>query len=125
VACVYHHDALVDGFTSSLAVIIGVDTYSAGVPPLLYFAGHGVAFDALDNIGPTGYLLPVDAMLDDPATYLSMRALCQALSQLQCRHLLLILDCCFAGAIRWAGTRSVRDRPTSTPLYRPIYDRFI
>ncbi|MGD1852413.1 MAG: hypothetical protein ACFCBU_18130, partial [Cyanophyceae cyanobacterium] len=42
---------------------------------------------------------------------------------LPCRHLLLILDCCFAGTFRWAGTtRSVR---RSQQIYQERFNRFL
>jgi WD40 repeat protein len=87
---------------------------------LIYFAGHGIARNAED--GPAGYLIPQDAKLSDPATYLSMHTVYRALRQLQCRHLLVILDCCFAGTFRWAATRkalAVLDR-----VHREHFDRF-
>lgn len=70
---------------------------------VFYFAGHGVTQQESD--GPQGYLLPQDADKVSAARYLSMSALSETLEQLRCRHVLVILDCCFAGAFRWASTR--------------------
>ena len=44
---------------------------------------------------------------------------------LPCRHLLLILDCCFAGAFKWAS--QTRDIGALIPkvIYRERFDRFI
>ncbi|MBW4610489.1 MAG: caspase family protein [Hassallia sp. WJT32-NPBG1] len=71
-----------------------------------YFAGHGIAVDAIHNAdGPAGFLVPQDARIDNNSTLLSMTRLHDALQKLPCRHLLIILDCCFAGAFRWAGNR--------------------
>lgn len=87
---------------------------------LVYFAGHGIARNGED--GPAGYLIPQDAKLSDPASYLSMHTVYHALRQLQCRHLLVILDCCFAGTFRWASTRKalvLLDR-----VHREHFDRF-
>lgn len=93
---------------------------------LVYFAGHGVALDDETGVGPTGYILLSDAQLAVPGTYLSMGAIYTELAALPCRHLLLILDCCFAGVFRWATTRSVREYwPTNQPLYAPVYERFL
>jgi WD40 repeat protein len=69
----------------------------------LYFAGHGLALDGDD--GPQGYLLPSDAKRDTISSFLPMNELYEALKRLPCRHLLAILDCCFAGAFRWFSTR--------------------
>lgn len=88
---------------------------------LVYFAGHGLAEDGDD--GPAGYLVPQDARRDDATTLLPMTAFNQMLSALPCRHLLLILDCCFAGAFRWATTRQLREARLT--LYRERYERFV
>jgi Flp pilus assembly protein TadD len=91
---------------------------------LFYFAGHGIADDVLENQdGPVGYLIPQDAKLNNTNTYLPMQELHNALIELPCRHLLVILDCCFAGAFRWASlSREVERRYT---VYKERYDRFI
>ncbi|MBV7339523.1 caspase family protein, partial [Chloroflexi bacterium TSY] len=88
---------------------------------LLYFAGHGIALDGED--GPSGYLIPQDAKPEDPSTFLAMRDLHEWLNDLNCRQMLAILDCCFAGAFRWASTRHVRPLPET--IYQERYDRFI
>jgi hypothetical protein len=88
-----------------------------------YFAGHGIALDTLDNAdGPAGFLVPQDARMDNNSSLLSMKRLHDALQNLPCRHLLIILDCCFAGAFRWAGNR---EAVRQDKLYRERYDRFI
>ncbi len=91
---------------------------------LFYFAGHGIASDALESQdGPAGYLIPQDAILDQDNTYLPMQELHDALLELPCRHLLTILDCCFAGAFRWASlSRAARPR---VKIYKERFDRFI
>ncbi|MBO3460731.1 caspase family protein [Aetokthonos hydrillicola Thurmond2011] len=89
-----------------------------------YFAGHGIAKDALDSQdGPVGYLIPQDAKLDDDSTYLPMQDLHDALNALPCRHMLVILDCCFAGAFRWTSVQ--RDIEPKLKVYKERYDRFI
>jgi uncharacterized caspase-like protein len=70
---------------------------------LFYFAGHGIALPSGD--GPRGYVLPQDADRTSEDSYLPMVELQEALSALPCRHMLVILDCCFAGALRWASYR--------------------
>lgn len=69
----------------------------------LYFAGHGLALEG--DGGPQGYLLPCDAKRDAISSFLPMSELYEALKRLPCRHLLAVLDCCFAGAFRWFSTR--------------------
>ncbi|MEQ9000659.1 MAG: ABC transporter substrate-binding protein [Coleofasciculus sp. B1-GNL1-01] len=91
---------------------------------LFYFAGHGIASDALESQdGPAGYLIPQDAILDQNNTYLPMQELHDALLELPCRHLLTILDCCFAGAFRWASLS--RDLEPRVKIYKERFDRFI
>jgi WD40 repeat protein len=96
---------------------------------LFYFAGHGKAFDALeDKDGPVGYLFPQDAAVDnegkfDENTCVKMQDLHDALIKLPCRHLLVILDCCFAGAFRWASLQ--REAKAKVTVYKERYDRFI
>ncbi|MGF1988850.1 MAG: caspase family protein [Nostoc sp. ZfuVER08] len=91
---------------------------------LFYFAGHGIALDALENQeGPVGYLIPQDAISGDSSTYLPMQELHDALNALPCRHLLAILDCCFAGAFRWASLK--REVVRKVKVYKERYDRFI
>ncbi len=151
-------------FQQSLALIIGINAYGNGIPPLdtarhdaeklaeileeqheyevillldeqaslaairqlvreelpqrlgpsdrlfFYFAGHGIATDS--DTGPNGYLLPQDASVGREDTYLHMPVFHDALCELECRHMLVILDSCFGGAFRWSSTRSILDLPT-------------
>ncbi|MCI5137760.1 MAG: caspase family protein, partial [Candidatus Electrothrix sp. AR1] len=164
-------------FKTSLAVVIGIDRYSNGIPPLstavndatklaeilkeehgyevtllidedvtvsrletvfgeeflkqkkiskddrllVYFAGHGVASDG-EN-GPEGFLIPQDARREDSSTFWPMTELHKALEVLPCRHMLAILDCCFAGAFRWSSKRDFQPLPPI--VYKERYDRFI
>ena len=168
-----------EGFGRSLALIIGINAYSNGIPPLknavsdaralanllgdksrydnydevllrvdqnatlldikellesflkdelkendrllFYFAGHGTTSEGEE--GPVGYILPQDANASDPDTFLSMVDLHRALTELKCRHILIILDCCFAGAFRWAGTRHFRPLPAL--VYKQRYAGYI
>ncbi|MEE4296809.1 MAG: caspase family protein, partial [Wenzhouxiangella sp.] len=85
---------------------------------LLYFAGHGVALGD-GSEGPQGYLLAADARLGDQESWLPMNRLRKALEMLPCRHVLVVLDCCFAGSFRWASTRDVM--LSGRPLYDSQY----
>jgi Caspase domain len=88
---------------------------------LIYFAGHGIALDGDD--GPAGYLVPQDARPDDRQTFLPMTDLSAWLNRLPCRHLLLVLDCCFAGAFRWSSTRELGAVPEV--IHKERFDRYI
>jgi WD40 repeat protein len=89
---------------------------------LLYFAGHGVARGD-GSAGPQGYLLASDAALGVQSSWLPMDRLRKALEALPSRHLLVILDCCFAGSFRWASTRDVLLE--ARPLYDSQYLRYL
>lgn len=88
---------------------------------IFYFAGHGVATNSQD--GPEGFIIPQDAELGKNETFLRMSDLIKSLSQLDLHHLLVILDCCFAGSLRWSSTRNVITVPQT--IHRERYDRFI
>ena len=88
---------------------------------LVYFAGHGVALDGDD--GPRGYLVPQDARPGDSASMLAMTDLNGWLTALPCRHMLAILDCCFAGAFRWSVTRNIGGLPDV--IHKERYDRYL
>ena len=169
-------DTAPPGFERSLAVVIGINSYSHGIPPLLnavrdatavadslerqgfevlrlldaeatlsslshllshhlpslesppdrlliYFAGHGLAHTD-DEHQLSGFLLPSDARRDDTSSYWPMAALREALSHLPCRHLLLILDCCFAGAFPHSPSRDIRAPSVPAPLYLERFRHF-
>jgi hypothetical protein len=88
---------------------------------IIYFAGHGLPRSNDD--GPEGYLVPHDADPTKPELFLAMRDVSEALSKLECHHLLVILDCCFAGTFRWAGSRKAV--PTLETIRREHYYHFI
>lgn len=89
---------------------------------LIYFAGHGITRQSSDQ-GPQGFLVPQDADSNNPESMLPMRELYESLNKLECRHLLVILDCCFAGMFRWASTRKVVVVPET--IHWEHYYRFI
>ena len=121
----YAVELLVEGVTRARLVDLFTQTLPQQVSKddrlLVYFAGHGIALDGED--GPAGYLIPQDAKREESSTFLAMTELHGWLSALPCRHLLAIMDCCFAGAFRWASTRDVQPLPTT--IYRERYERFI
>ena len=169
-------DTSLTGFERSLAVVIGINSYSHGIPPLhtavsdansvadtlerqgfevlrlldsqatlsalshllshhlpslptppdrllIYFAGHGLAHtDGEHQL--SGFLLPSDARRDDLSSYWPMASLREALRHLPCRHLLLILDCCFAGAFPHPPSRDIRAPSQPAPLYLERFRHF-
>ncbi|MBD9362280.1 nSTAND1 domain-containing NTPase, partial [Methylomonas fluvii] len=92
---------------------------------LFYFAGHGFPEEAQDSQDgqPAGYFMPQNVEDSNKETWLSMQKLHKVFTDLNCHHLLMILDCCFAGRISWVG--SGRNAARSRKLYQQSYDRFI
>lgn len=93
---------------------------------LFYFAGHGFAEDAQDSDDgkPAGYFMPQNAAEKDKNTWLSMEDVYDTFNQLECHHLLMILDCCFAGRISWIGSGRSSSR-SRKKVYKQNYNRFI
>lgn len=74
---------------------------------LFYFAGHGIALDSV-NEDPNGYLVPADAKPGEVDSLIPMDLLHDVIMDLPCKHGMIILDCCFAGAFKWStGFRDV------------------
>lgn len=94
---------------------------------VFYYAGHGKPgeFDE----GPAGYILPSDAKPShaqlENDSLIPMEDIFETLKVVNCRHTLLILDCCFAGKFRQVGVKS-RDtrRLTRVPLYPERFERY-
>lgn len=77
---------------------------------VFFFSGHGRA-DVMDDNQLVGSLLPCGAKRDDPSKLFPMSTLRDAVAALRktaCRHVLVILDCCSAGA--FARTREAAAR---------------
>ncbi len=89
---------------------------------LFYFAGHGIAADGDD--GPAGYLVPADAEPKDLGSFIPMAELQAALDALPCRHLLLVLDCCFSGAFKWSSRHRAIGTLMPKRIYEERFDRF-
>ncbi len=68
---------------------------------IIYFACHGIAINSEGD--PEGYLLAADAEPGRWDTFIKMSTILEKINSLPCRHLLLVLDCCYAGAFRWAN----------------------
>lgn len=95
---------------------------------VFYFAGHGISAELHKDTntvtdGPQGFLVPQDARAMESDSLWPMEDLQRGLKELRCRHLLVLLDCCFAGAFRWARTRSVE--VSWHTLYRERYERYL
>ncbi len=62
---------------------------------LIYYAGHGV----LDTGEGRGYWLPVNARQDSRVHWLSNTTITDALKAMQAKHVLVVADSCYAGAL--------------------------
>lgn len=86
---------------------------------LIYVACHGISLPS-DGVRPDGFLKLFDAVPGVRDTYLAMSDLYHDLVALPCRHLFLVLDCCFAGMFA-----SQRDSGDPVPVYVERYDQFV
>jgi hypothetical protein len=113
--------ATFDGITNFLKITLPEKIKTdRRVRLLFYFAGHGTT--PQDEEGEAGYLIPQDAEPSNRDKFLSMRWVHDELTKLSCHHLLIILDCCFAGAFRFT-TRHFGIIPEEISKQR--YDRYI
>lgn len=88
---------------------------------LFYFAGHGT-IDG-DNDSAKFHLLVKDTRRDASLS-ISMDQISQLVQKLECKHFLMILDCCFAGAFKWSeGNRAVVFIPKK--IYKERFDQYI
>lgn len=69
---------------------------------LVYYAGHG----ELSADGREGYWIPVDARGGDASSWISNRAVSDLLEGLASRHVLVVADSCYSGALAGAGVPS-------------------
>lgn len=87
---------------------------------LFYFAGHGTSPQEEDK---GGALVPQDGETTNQEKWLLMDDVKTALTNLKCDHLLIILDCCFAGSFR-TSTRKFVFKKTEE-LSKERYDNYI
>jgi hypothetical protein len=62
---------------------------------LIYYAGHG----QLDMAISRGYWIPIDGEIDSNANWISTVAITDILSALSAKHVLVVADTCYAGAL--------------------------
>jgi hypothetical protein len=66
---------------------------------LVYFAGHG----ELDRKTNQGYWIPVDGQSANTSTWISNRAVSDILNTMNARHVLVVADSCYSGAMTRAS----------------------
>jgi WD40 repeat protein len=88
---------------------------------LFYFAGHGTPPQGDDYEG--GSLVPQDAQTRKTDKWLAMNDIKELLTHLNCDHLLIILDCCYAGSFRLIARKfeAIQDEEIS----RERYDNYL
>lgn len=69
---------------------------------LVYYAGHG----ELSGDGQEGYWIPVDAQSGNAASWISNRAISDLLEGIASRHVLVVADSCYSGALVGVGLPS-------------------
>ncbi len=62
---------------------------------LIYYAGHG----EIDQSDQSAYWLPTDAESDNSANWLSSHSITQYLNIIAARHILVVADSCYSGAM--------------------------
>lgn len=123
----YDEQASCEQLTTYLTRTLPEEVRQAGgrTRVLFYFAGHGDA-EYTDNT-IQGYLFPQDAQPreqeESKRNLLPMAEVQKWLAELDCQHVLIILDCCSAGAMaRSSVTRSALLPP---PLFWETLQRFV
>lgn len=88
-AALLNHDASLNAIRT--IVETSLDSADSTTQWLLFFAGHGVVSEG------AGYLLPADAIVDSPNTYLSLPWLLDQCLASVCGEVLIIVDACYSG----------------------------
>ncbi len=66
---------------------------------VVYFAGHG----EIDDTTRQGYWIPADGRQNTPASWLSNRAISDILNTMTAKHVLVVADSCYSGAMTRAA----------------------
>ena len=72
---------------------------------LLYYAGHGV----INNQNDEAYWIPSDATRDTPIDWISSNEIMSSLKSIKTKHLMLIADSCYSGALLRGNAQSLSD----------------
>ncbi len=123
----YDEDATCAKLTALLKTTLPDEVRRAGAATrvIFYFAGHGDAGYTGNTI--KGYLFPQDARPREQAEserrLLAMDDVLKWLVELECQHVLIILDCCSAGAM--PKTSATRSALLPAPLYWETLQRYV
>ncbi len=73
---------------------------------LIYYAGHG----EIDKSDKSAYWLPTDAELDNTANWLSSYSITQFIKIINARHILVVADSCYSGAMTQRSIARLPDK---------------
>ena len=119
------HPPLLDASSSDIKLLLKkiiIEKVKKEDRCLFYFAGHGIAMNSEDK--PGGYIIPVDAVQNNTGSFIAMNELYDDINKLPCKHLLLILDCCFSGSFKWS-TRFRHIGFLPNRIFKERFDRFV
>ena len=86
---------------------------------LIYYAGHG----SLDEKADRGYWFPVDATEDNPSRWLSNATITDTLKAVSARHVLVVADSCYSGAMARAFKRGALVKPRTPGFIAQMLDK--
>ena len=72
---------------------------------MIYYSGHGFYDDSFNE----GYWIPYDAKVGDVSTYIPNTNILNFVKALEFRHIFLVADACFSGALFSEGNRGFID----------------
>ncbi|MEY4926444.1 MAG: hypothetical protein RI894_880 [Bacteroidota bacterium] len=90
------HDKILDALEAAAETLGNADSL------LVYYSGHGL----LNPVLNTGYWLPIGAKKGLRSSYLPNSTVRDHIRAINCRHLVLVSDSCFAGTFLLKGTRA-------------------
>ncbi len=101
-------ELIIDG--TRRRILQTIDRYRRNLTPkdnlLIYYAGHGY-FDRDVN---RGYWLPVDAMKDTSADWISNADITDKLKVIKAKHIMVVADSCYSGTLTRGIKMSSRNR---------------
>ncbi len=86
---------------------------------MVYFAGHG----EIDAGSKQGYWVPVDGRQNDSATWISNRAISDILNTMQARHVMVVADSCYSGAMTRASVPAFNAAMNDSQWSQWVLDR--
>ena len=95
----YDDDASKKNILEKLSKLKDVVTEKDNV--MIYFSGHGWYNKDIDE----GYWIPVNAQKNEETDYLPNSTLLKYIKALSCKHVFMIADACFSGALFSQGSR--------------------